>query len=96
MDCAKLVVKIQNCLTKFVCDSLMLERNSLLHKERLLKFDREFTQRTKIYDDQADYFSNSTSMWLTEDEQMNALEKDEARRKEMHERKKQVLDIAFD
>jgi len=66
-----------------------------LHKERLLKFDREFTKRTVIYDDQADYFSNKTSGWLTENEQNDAAEQDEAKRKEMHERKKQTLNITF-
>eukprot|EP00560_Eucampia_antarctica_P009388 CAMPEP_0197827804 /NCGR_PEP_ID=MMETSP1437-20131217/4511_1 /TAXON_ID=49252 ORGANISM="Eucampia antarctica, Strain CCMP1452" /NCGR_SAMPLE_ID=MMETSP1437 /ASSEMBLY_ACC=CAM_ASM_001096 /LENGTH=255 /DNA_ID=CAMNT_0043428795 /DNA_START=207 /DNA_END=974 /DNA_ORIENTATION=- len=66
-----------------------------MHKERLLKFDREFTQRTVIYDDESDYYSNATSMWMDETEREAELQKDEQRRKEMHERKKQVIDIVF-
>ena len=66
---------------------------ALLHKERLLKFDREFTKRTHVYDDQADYFSNTTSTWLDERERNDAEEKDEARRKDIHERKKQTLTL---
>lgn len=65
----------------------------LLHKERLLKFDREFTKRTVVLDDQADYFSNSNSLWLNEDERADADERDDERRRDIHERKKQVLSI---
>jgi len=65
------------------------------HKDRLLKFDREFTERTKIYDDQADYFTNSSSVWLTQDQQEEAKEMEKERRTKLHERKKQVLTIDF-
>ena len=67
--------------------------SALLHKERLLKFDREFTKRTVIYDDQADYFSNSSSIWLNEGERANAEEHDRERRRGIHERKQQVLSL---
>mmetsp|Transcript_21529 Transcript_21529/g.30158 ORF Transcript_21529/g.30158 Transcript_21529/m.30158 type:complete len:341 (-) Transcript_21529:25-1047(-) len=63
------------------------------HKERLLKFDREFTRRTIIYDDQEDYFNSSRSTWLTEDEQLDAEKKDLLDRKEKHDHKNQVLNI---
>jgi len=66
---------------------------ALLHKERLLKYDREFTKRTHVYDDQADYFSNATSMWLDENERNDAEERDAARQKYIHERKKQTLTL---
>ena len=59
----------------------------------MLRFDREYTQRTKIYDDQADYFSNSVSNWLTEDEKMESKLKDDERRSDMHERKKMVMKL---
>ena len=78
----------------------VVERNSdgkfdkaLLHKERLLKYDREFTKRTHVYDDQADYFSNTTSVWLDENERNDAEERDSARQKDIHERKKQTLTL---
>mmetsp|Transcript_7321 Transcript_7321/g.11110 ORF Transcript_7321/g.11110 Transcript_7321/m.11110 type:complete len:327 (+) Transcript_7321:109-1089(+) len=66
-----------------------------LHKERLLKFDRDFAQRTVILDDQADYFSNKTSTWLSAEEQEDAEEKDEERRRNIHQRKHPQLNIAF-
>ena len=66
-----------------------------LHKNRLLRFDREFARRTVIFDDQADYFSNQTSTWLTEDEKDEAKEIESDRQKVLHTRKKQTLDIAF-
>ena len=80
--------------------TLSYERNSLsaaiLHKERLLKFDRdESTKRTVIYDDQTDYYSNSKSEWLNDDEKDAAKEIDEIRRRDLHERKAQVLNVVF-
>ena len=68
---------------------------AMLHKERLLKYDAESTQRTVVFDDQADYFQNSTSTWLTENEQHEARSKDEQRRKDLHTIKKHVLQIQF-
>ncbi|GMH46746.1 hypothetical protein TrRE_jg7206 [Triparma retinervis] len=57
------------------------------HKDRLLRFDREAARRTTVLDDQADYFKDTSSMWLEEGEREDAREKDEERKKEMHERK---------
>lgn len=68
---------------------------AILHKERLLQFDRENAQRTRVLDDQVDYYRNSTSTWLNEEEQAQAEEMEEQRRKDMHERKKPVLNIQF-
>jgi hypothetical protein len=63
------------------------------HKERLLRFDRDFARRTVVLDDQADYFiSNRT--WLTDDEKAKAEEK-EAQYQEKIKRGKQKLDIVF-
>jgi len=74
-----------------------LVRKALLHKERLLKFDREFAQRTVILDDQADYFggggNTAGSLWMDEEERADAEEREAERRRNLHERKKQVLDI---
>eukprot|EP00586_Coscinodiscus_wailesii_P010348 CAMPEP_0172498388 /NCGR_PEP_ID=MMETSP1066-20121228/113217_1 /TAXON_ID=671091 /ORGANISM="Coscinodiscus wailesii, Strain CCMP2513" /LENGTH=342 /DNA_ID=CAMNT_0013271649 /DNA_START=73 /DNA_END=1101 /DNA_ORIENTATION=+ len=68
---------------------------AMKHKERLLQFDRESAQRTVVYDDQEDYFSNSKSRWLTEEEQGVANEKERLRREELLGRKKHILNIAF-
>ncbi len=69
--------------------------SALLHKERLLEFDRTAAARTRILDDQEDYFVSSNSMWSTQEEQNNAREKEEERRKRLHERQKQTLAINF-
>jgi uncharacterized Zn finger protein (UPF0148 family) len=60
---------------------------AILHKERLLEFDKMSASRTKVYDSQADYYSNSTSNWLTKEEQLDAEVKEEERRNELHSRK---------
>ena len=65
------------------------------HKERLLRYDRESAQRTIVLDDQADYYSNQTSVWLEDHEQVDAEQRDEETRSNLHQRKKQVLNIAF-
>jgi len=66
-----------------------------IHKERLLRYDKECAKRTKVYDDQADYFKSSTSTWLTEEERENAFEQDEKQRKEMHQRKKVLMKVSL-
>ena len=60
---------------------------AIMHKERLLEFDRQSASRTQVYDSQADYYSNSRSNWLSENEQLDAERKEEERRKEVHSRK---------
>jgi hypothetical protein len=45
------------------------------HKERLLRYDRDFASRTAVFDDQADYYSKE-SAWLTEDERIEAEERE--------------------
>ena len=57
---------------------------ALLHKERLLQFDRDSASRTQVYDSQADYYSNSSSNWLSEKEQLDAAIKEEERKKNLH------------
>ena len=60
---------------------------AILHKERLLDFDRNSASRTKVYDSQSDYYSSSTSNWLTEEEQVEAALKEAERVKEIHSKK---------
>jgi len=60
-------------------------------KERLLRFDREFARRTRIFDDQADYQGPST--WMNDDERTFAEEK-QAKRQDALKRPKQVLNLA--
>jgi hypothetical protein len=71
-------------------------RESWLLKERLLRFDREFVRRTEVVDDQEDYYANSTSTWLTEEERHNAQDMAEDRQQELNQSgKKQVLNLQF-
>ena len=65
------------------------------HKERLLRYDREFAQRTVILDDQADYYNNTTSAWLDEDEQADAARHEQQRQDEIHKRKNMQLNFAL-
>lgn len=65
------------------------------HKERLLRYDRDFARRTVVLDDQEDYFNNQTSTWLTEDERTEAGEKEAQRNHDMHSRQKQKLNLQF-
>ena len=69
--------------------------SAVLHKERLLEFDRTSAARTHILDDQEDYYASSTSMWNTHEEQENAKEKEEARQQLLHQRQKQKIMINF-
>jgi hypothetical protein len=63
------------------------------HKERLLRFDRDFARRTVVLDDQADFFTSNRT-WLT-DEEKAKVEAKEAQQQENLKRGKQKLDIAF-
>ena len=44
-----------------------------LHKERLLRYDKELAQRTTVLDDQADYFEAGSVEWLTGEERAEGL-----------------------
>lgn len=57
------------------------------HKERLLRYDREFAQRTIILDDQSDYYNRQTSMWSTDEEQTEAARLEQERHNDIHKRK---------
>lgn len=80
-------------ITKFIPSNK--HDSALAHKERLLEYDRTSASRTHVHDDQEDYFVTQTSMWssASEQEQASALEKE--RRRKLHERQKQVLDVIF-
>ena len=65
---------------------------AFLQKERLLRFDRDFARRTKVFDDQADYQAPST--WMTEEEKKEA-EENQLRHLESLKRPKQILKLAI-
>jgi ribosomal protein L37E len=63
-------------------------------QQRLLRYDRQFAQRTVVVDDQADYYSSqATSTWLNESEQQEAAQREVQRHNEMHHRQKMTLDL---
>lgn len=72
-----------------------IDKKAWLHKERLLSFDREFARRTVIWDDQEDYYASASSAWLSAEEKAIANSKEQERNSEMHQRKKQTLNIVF-
>lgn len=55
-------------------------------KELMVQYDREYARRTVVYDEQADYYSNSTSSWLTGKEREEESKKDESNRRVLHDR----------
>jgi hypothetical protein len=61
-------------------------RRAIQHKNRLLEFDRTSEARTKVYDDQSDYFGGAgdSSVWLSSDEAAVASAAENARRKALH------------
>lgn len=63
---------------------------SWVQKERLLRFDREFARRTKIFDDQADF--QGPASWMSEEERAAAEQKQLERLEEMR-RPKQILNL---
>jgi hypothetical protein len=66
-----------------------------IHKEKLLRYDRESAQRTRVLDDQADYFSVADDRFLSQHERDEAREKEEERNRTMHQRQKMQLNLAL-
>ncbi|XP_078494523.1 activating signal cointegrator 1-like isoform X2 [Ciona intestinalis] len=67
------------------------------YKERLLKYDRSCAKRTKVIDDESDYYATDSNIWLSEKER-SLLKKREAEMREKRHgsrlNRKVVLDIA--
>ncbi|KAK4289239.1 hypothetical protein Pmani_037782 [Petrolisthes manimaculis] len=62
------------------------------HKNRLLEFDRTSEKRTKVYDDENDYFSTN-SRWISHDDKMKLIQREEELRKKRFERRNQKITI---
>ncbi|KAL3792324.1 hypothetical protein HJC23_006236 [Cyclotella cryptica] len=82
-----------NLITQFIPSNK--HDSALAHKERLLEYDRTSASRTHVHDDQEDYFVTQTSMWSSTSEREEASVLEEERRRKLHERQKQVLDVKF-
>ena len=56
------------------------------HKDKLLDFDKNSTKREYVYDDQADYFADASSSWLSEEERAKAQGRGKTARARTHAR----------
>ena len=54
------------------------------YKERLLNYDRTYAQRTKVIDDESDYYAADTNIWLSEKERMRMQKKEQEMREKRH------------
>ena len=59
------------------------------HKERLLRYDRDFAARTTVFDDQADYYSQD-SAWLTAEERDRAEQQEREKQEELLRKRMQL------
>ena len=68
---------------------------ALEQKDRLVHFDREVAARSRVFDDQNDYFQDSNDRWLSQAERELARRKFEAIREKKTMKRKNVK-ISFD
>ena len=59
-------------------------QKALAHKERLLEYDRSSVRRTKVIDDESDYFTTDGNQWLSKKEREALKEKEEMLRQKRH------------
>jgi hypothetical protein len=71
------------------------ERRAEIHKQKLLLFDRDSERRTRVFDDQADYFSTETEAWLDPAE-LEARRKLRAEAEAARQRQRSTLTVTFD
>jgi hypothetical protein len=69
---------------------------AVAHKNKLLAFSRESARRTRVFDDQADYFDGHEDKWKSKEERAAALQESE-RLREIREqqRRQQTLTLSF-
>ncbi|XP_042235200.1 activating signal cointegrator 1-like [Homarus americanus] len=64
------------------------------HKNKLLEYDRTSEKRTKVFDDENDYF-NVNSRWLNQEDKMRLQKREEELRKKRFDRSNQTITIDF-
>lgn len=57
---------------EFFCFILIHVCSALDLRNRLLEFERTSAQRTRVYDDSTDWFSESTNIWLSHSDRERA------------------------
>jgi len=69
---------------------------ALAHRNKLLTYDQTSARRTKVIDDEGEYFS-SGSVWLNKEEREKLVAKEEAEREERHSsRSQRKLQVSLD
>ncbi|KAK3746751.1 hypothetical protein QZH41_003564 [Actinostola sp. cb2023] len=67
------------------------------HKNKLLEFDKSSARRTRVIDDECDYFSTNSSKWLSEKERGTLKHKEQELLEKRHESRRNIkvtLDFA--
>ncbi|XP_034536828.1 activating signal cointegrator 1 isoform X2 [Notolabrus celidotus] len=70
---------------------------AVLHKEKLLEYDRNSVRRTQVLDDESDYFATESNQWLSPGEREKLKKKEEELRELRHASRKDrkiTLDFA--
>lgn len=67
-------------------------RRAVEHKNKLLEFDQTSEKRTKVYDDESDYF-NTSSRWLSQEQKMKLEKREEEIRQKKYDRRNQKVTI---
>ncbi|GIZ03906.1 activating signal cointegrator 1 [Caerostris extrusa] len=101
---SKTGMKLYHKLVNLQCDSRQQKENyisnddklksALEHKDKLLEYDRTIEKRTKVIDDENDYFQENSN-WLNEKERKVLNKKKEELYDKMHNRQKQKFTFDF-
>ena len=75
-------------------EKLGLEK-ALAHKEKLLEYDKSSARRTKVIDDESDYFASDTNQWLSKSER-EALRKKEEKLREKRFASRREMKVTLD
>ncbi|XP_071532178.1 activating signal cointegrator 1 [Panulirus ornatus] len=69
-------------------------KKAIEHKNRLLEFDRTSEKRTRVFDDESDYF-NINSRWLSHEDKVRLQKREEELREKRFDRNCQTVTIDF-
>ena len=72
-------------------------QEAIAHKNRLIEYDKSGVRRTKVIDDECDYFASDTNKWLPKKERDALRKKEEELREKRHGSRRQMkvtLDFA--
>lgn len=65
------------------------------HRNKLIEFDKSYTQRTVVYDEQTDYYESDVNKWLSEQEKKERKEKEDKLKQLMKDKTKSTYTIDF-